>query len=653
MPAPYRRQARLVLPWQQPAHQVVVDARAKARQTLGIDKGHEEAERLRREGWPARRIRPATAPPANARSTTQKLDAVAEKGTQEETGTDAANQCNRAAADPKGPTGLPGFSWREVQSVYGTRVPPAVLGRRERAQTARPSPRTEWWTASPGGCPRPHTAQAGSRSLRAETRSPRVKSAGAIRLTPDSVVTPLVIQQNRRPFSAAPVMMRGPEQTSSLTPRSFVTARAESRASAGRSEIDRRSLAEILKEDGNEAFRAGDHRRAVALYTEALTEDPTNHAVFSNRSAAHRNLGEFECALTDANRCIAIDAQFANGHVRKGQALEAMGQWREAVEAYRAGLSFHPDNKTLKFAVRRAEELKGNKARRTEVLNEHGHEPPRGNEQDGSVIAMMTGANVGADIVDKLIALFKRADRNGDGLLTRAELILSLRKDGELTKQLGLPANIRDQHRKQFENAFQSIAQSCPNTISMEEFVTHFIGPIQSAKVSAAAAVKHNAEVAQVNTLRAMFNQIDTDGNGTLDRDEIEQMAQILGMRFNKAQMDAAWAFMDRDGSGEVDFNEFKKWHDILTGNADEASAKKHALFLQDRGLISDGGARMANDGAAANNLVQRLWQLDGLGSVKTPIQRTNSSAAAGKLTVCYPVRKSGTTFLVDFCIAD
>ena len=69
----------------------------------------------------------------------------------------------------------------------------------------------------------------------------------------------------------------------------------------------------------------------------------------------------------------------------------------------------------------------------------------------------------------------------------------------------------------------------------MEEFLSHFNGPIESAKVSAAAAAKAAAEDADTKTLRAMFNQIDTDGGGTLDRDEIDEMALILGMNFNKA----------------------------------------------------------------------------------------------------------------------
>lgn len=427
--------------------------------------------------------------------------------------------------------------------------------------------------------------------------------------------------------------MRPPEKSSSrcLTPRSFVAARAESRASAVRSKVDRRDLALILKEDGNHAFRAGDHAKAVALYTEALEEDPSNHAVYSNRSAAHCNSGRLEDALSDANRCIAIDAKFANGHVRKGQALEAMGQWREAVEAYRVGLNFHPDNQTLRFAVRRVEE-QGKKTRRSAALHRVRSrtqpEPEPESEQDGGMVATMTAENVRKEISDRLIALFEGANRNRDGVLTRAELFQSLQKDGELSTQLCLPDNIREQHREQFESVFQAIGNPGGDAISLEEFLSHFNGPIESAKVSAAAAAKAAAEDADTKTLRAMFNQIDTDGGGTLDRDEIDEMALILGMNFNKAQMDAAWAFMDHDSSGEVDFDEFKNWHDVLTGKVTEQAPValaisqapsggpqqgKRTSFLKDSAGGSASAARAASVGLTTNSLVERMQELGGL----------------------------------------
>ena len=43
--------------------------------------------------------------------------------------------------------------------------------------------------------------------------------------------------------------------------------------------------------------------------------------------------------------------------------------------------------------------------------------------------------------------VFKRIDRNGDGALTRAEIILRLRKDEELASLLQLPQKLLDDDR--------------------------------------------------------------------------------------------------------------------------------------------------------------------------------------------------------------
>eukprot|EP01046_Picozoa_sp_COSAG06_P036542 COSAG06_NODE_4037_length_4638_cov_4.665124_3_plen_905_part_00 len=652
-------------PSQQAADPVVVEARQQARETLGIDATYEEAEKMHRAGWPARRIRPVTAPAAKSRAshagrweTRMKARAPAASASASASapsGRSLSPKWKKAVstvAVPKDPVGLPGFTWREVECVYGKRVPAPVLGRNERAQTARPAaaPKAAWWGAAPGGVPRPHTAQASGRSMRAGAQSPRGVTSvqpPSWKAAPDSVVAPLVIQPQRRPFSAAPVMMGGGRHRAAspaLTPRGFVAARAESRASTIRSKADRERLAVMLKEDGNDAFRAGDNAKAVRLYTEGLEEDPASHALYSNRSAAQRNLGNLDDALRDANRCIDMDPKFANGHVRKGQALEAQLKWRQAAEAYRTGLDFAPDNKTLQFGLKTAQAEDGKKVRWTGASGSVKHptepepepepEPPAG---DGCrTIGIMTGENVGSSITAKLTAMFNRADRNKDGLLTRAELIHTLRKDGELAEQLGLPTNIRDKHRDKFEELFQQLDVDGSSSIILEEFLGHFIGAIEAAKVSAAATAKLAAEMADEQVLQAMFNEIDSDGNGTLDRYEVDRMAKILGMDFNQAQMDMAWKFMDHDGSGEVEFDEFKHWHDVLTGkktkdlqltdgvvggrNSPPSGKKSPTSFLKDE--ADDGSRTKTTTSAAAralgsksDSLIERMQELGALGS--------------------------------------
>ena len=73
-------------------------------------------------------------------------------------------------------------------------------------------------------------------------------------------------------------------------------------------------------------------------------------------------------------------------------------------------------------------------------------------------------------------------------------------------------------------------------------------------QMAADAAEAERAEV------RAAFESIDLDGNGTLERDELEQAAERLGQHMSPDELDAAMAEMDADGSGEVDFEEFMAW---------------------------------------------------------------------------------------------
>ena len=88
-----------------------------------------------------------------------------------------------------------------------------------------------------------------------------------------------------------------------------------------------------------------------------------------------------------------------------------------------------------------------------------------------------------------LQAMFRKADANGDGTLTRAELIKSLRSNKDLGSVLGLPAKIGDQERAAFERVFQAMDRDDDRAIDEREFVRFF-----STGKAAAAAFKLGAE---------------------------------------------------------------------------------------------------------------------------------------------------------------
>ena len=83
------------------------------------------------------------------------------------------------------------------------------------------------------------------------------------------------------------------------------------------------------------------------------------------------------------------------------------------------------------------------------------------------------------------------------------------------------------------------------------------------------------AEHKQEQYFREMFNSIDVDGSGTLDRAEVAQLSVKLGRELRKLELDAAMAEMDPDGDGSVDFNEFKTWFKSML----DTDSLVHELF--------------------------------------------------------------------------
>lgn len=72
------------------------------------------------------------------------------------------------------------------------------------------------------------------------------------------------------------------------------------------------SKAEFLERvrRSNEACQQGEYALAVQLYSEALTADPQNCILYSNRSAAYLRLGQYSTALDDAIKARLINPKW-------------------------------------------------------------------------------------------------------------------------------------------------------------------------------------------------------------------------------------------------------------------------------------------------------------------------------------------------------
>lgn len=106
-----------------------------------------------------------------------------------------------------------------------------------------------------------------------------------------------------------------------------------------------------LREKGNTLFKEGRYAEARDKYTEALKYDPSNAVIYSNRSAAHSKLQNYELALGDALKCIECKPQWAKGFVRKFIALEALHRYDEVMQSACSGFRLTGEGKIKKELV--------------------------------------------------------------------------------------------------------------------------------------------------------------------------------------------------------------------------------------------------------------------------------------------------------------
>ncbi|KAG2448193.1 hypothetical protein HYH02_006778 [Chlamydomonas schloesseri] len=109
-----------------------------------------------------------------------------------------------------------------------------------------------------------------------------------------------------------------------------------------------------LKAKGNAAFSAGNFEEAAKFFTEAIAVDPSNHVLYSNRSASYASLKRYTDALDDAKKCVSLKPDWAKGYSRLGAAYHGLGEYPEAIKAYEDGLQRNANSEQLKSALEEA-----------------------------------------------------------------------------------------------------------------------------------------------------------------------------------------------------------------------------------------------------------------------------------------------------------
>lgn len=112
---------------------------------------------------------------------------------------------------------------------------------------------------------------------------------------------------------------------------------------------------EQWKEKGNAAFQAAEYLKAVQYYTQGIELEPTNRALFSNRSAAYLKIEDYAKAKLDAKICIDLDRTWPKGWWRLGTAQLEDKDYEAAKATFTEGLKVCAGDTNLKNGLDKAQ----------------------------------------------------------------------------------------------------------------------------------------------------------------------------------------------------------------------------------------------------------------------------------------------------------
>lgn len=117
-----------------------------------------------------------------------------------------------------------------------------------------------------------------------------------------------------------------------------------------------KAAAQAKKNEGNNFFKAKQFQQAIGKYTEAIALDSNDVTFYSNRSACHAALEQWEKAAEDGRQCVMTDKNFVKGYFRYALGLQNMGNLDAAADAVKRGLGVDPANPDLKRMSRELDE---------------------------------------------------------------------------------------------------------------------------------------------------------------------------------------------------------------------------------------------------------------------------------------------------------
>jgi len=168
--------------------------------------------------------------------------------------------------------------------------------------------------------------------------------------------------------------------------------------------------------------------------------------------------------------------------------------------------------------------------------------------------------------------VFVHYDRDGSGAIDMAEF-------RALVASLGLliPA-------EEVENTFRAIDLDNNGTLEFEEFYqwfyvakSHKNNPIKN-KMRKVGQKTGLISITDPEVIRRAFMSVDTDGSGAIDFDEFKQCCRNMKLKVSDEEAKSLFEAIDLDGNGTLEFSEFLTWWHSMTRGKGKKTLLSHNI---------------------------------------------------------------------------
>lgn len=102
--------------------------------------------------------------------------------------------------------------------------------------------------------------------------------------------------------------------------------------------------ARVLKEEGNELVKKGNHKKAIEKYSESLSFSNLESATYSNRALCHLVLKQYGEAVRDCTDALRLDGRNVKAFYRRAQAYKALKDYKSSYADLSSLLQIEPKN---------------------------------------------------------------------------------------------------------------------------------------------------------------------------------------------------------------------------------------------------------------------------------------------------------------------